>query len=331
VSRRTGRRRIAAAVGRLDLPVPFGLDGFGACLQGGRRRPVHLVAFGIAPDLFGAWIRTAAADYLYYEQQASPFHQAHIVANLAGAVLLGHRGGVRLGADAPSDSGPQLAELILGPDSRSTLTRQDTDAFAFLVLDHSSGRRVPRLAARRWLWQSRPLHTALRDVIEPDTDGGRLPVTGVRARLHQQLIQIRSAQLALRPYQDPHTVIAADAAGRAAGLTGDDLAAVTEAAVTAAALRAQHSGTRRRPAMADTSWMHRPSPDLSSEAQWLARVSRAFTRSPVVRNLATAATAGYPAPSAGRELPTGVRDSCTNLKDRARTWQARPDFRRVRG
>jgi hypothetical protein len=99
----------------------------------------------------------------------------------------------------------------------------------------------------------------------------------------------------------------AAAAGWAAGLSGDELAATIEATISAAALRAQKTGTPGRRVTVDVSWAHRPTPDLSSEAGWLARVSRAFTGSPLVHELARNGRSGDPpngaAPSVSRERP----------------------------
>jgi hypothetical protein len=132
----------------------------------------------------------------------------------------------------------------------------------------------------------RPLHAALREAVaeaEASTGGGRSTAT---LRRYQRVMEIRSAQLALRPYQDPVVPVAAGAAGREAGLSGDELAATVEATVTAAALRAQQAGAAPRRVTTDVSWAHRPTADLSSEAGSLARVSRAFTGSPPVHELA---------------------------------------------
>jgi hypothetical protein len=58
----------------------------------------------------------------------------------------------------------------------------------------------------------RPLHAALREAVaeaEASTGGGRSTAT---LRRYQRVMEIRSAQLALRPYQDPVVPVAAGAA-----------------------------------------------------------------------------------------------------------------------
>jgi hypothetical protein len=124
------------------MPVPFHLGELGARLQRGRARPLHLLPCTLAPDLFGAWIRTAAADYPCYEQQTSPLHQAHIAARLAASVLPGQQHGVPLGPGTLPAAGPELAELILGPGARNPVTRLDTGTLAFLALERA--RRCPQ-------------------------------------------------------------------------------------------------------------------------------------------------------------------------------------------
>ena len=285
--RRGTRRRLAAAAGELAMPVPFDLGEFGARLQRGRARPLHLLPFTLAPDLFGAWIRTAAADYLYYEEQTSPFHQAHVAARLAASVLLGQEPGVPLGPGVLPAVGPELAEPILGPGARNPLTQLDTETFAFLALERSRGRHARPAATRRLRRQLRPLHAALRAAVpDAETSIGGGARAGGRLRLYRRVIEIRSAQLALGAYQDPLLPVTADAAGRAAGLARDELAATVEATVITAALHAQQTGAAARRVTVDVSWAHRPKPDLSSEARWLARVSRAFAGSPLVHELA---------------------------------------------
>ena len=86
-------QRCAAVIGELDVPAPFGLSAFGACLERHTGRVAELVPVVMdagAPS--GVWLRTARADYFYYEEQTSPFHQAHIVLSLAARLLLGEIG-----------------------------------------------------------------------------------------------------------------------------------------------------------------------------------------------------------------------------------------------
>ena len=90
-----------------------------------------------------------------------------------------------------------------------------------------------------------------------------------RARLHQAVVEIRDAVLALRPYWDRRVLEAARRQADAAGLTGEDRAASVEAAVLAAALRAKAAGAPALGGGGTLEWQHRPGRDLPSEAAWL--------------------------------------------------------------
>src|SRR5260370_7227077 len=82
----------------------------------------------------GTWLQTADADYLCYEEQTSPFHQAHIVLSLAGHVLLGEATGQLVDRQLVPGLSPQLVRLMLGDDARSAVTACEAETFAFLAL-----------------------------------------------------------------------------------------------------------------------------------------------------------------------------------------------------
>jgi hypothetical protein len=274
-------RRSAAVARELALPVPFTMDELGTCLERRRRRSVRLLPMVTEPGApSGVWIGTADTDCLYYEEQTSPFHQAHIVLHLAGQMLIGDARGPAIDSRLVPSVSQQLIGLMLSGDEQDAVTRLEAETFAFLVLrqDHR-GPSAP--AARRLLRQLRPLHAATLGVF-PEV--AHLTAPGVpptaRLRLHQMVIEIRDAGLALRPYRDPQVAGAAAAAAQAEGLIGDDVAAASEAAVLASALRARTAGRPMASKPWDTSIVPPIGPDLADEAHWLARVSRALARLP---------------------------------------------------
>jgi len=141
---------------------------------------------------------------------------------------------------------------------------------------------VTESGARRRLRELRPLSAALRGAVPeviPITVGGHWP--GARLRLYQQVIGIRDAQLALRPYHDPAVHAAAVAAARTAGSTADDVAATIEAAALAAAIRAKKAGDPPKHVPRDAP-IHGGA-NLAGETAWLTMASRAFASSPLVR------------------------------------------------
>jgi len=225
----------------------------------------------------GFWLRTAAADYLYYESQTSPFHQVHILLLLTGRLLLNDGSGITFDLRLVPDLSPEMARLILGDDTQIAGTEDEAERLVFRAMKHAH-RRMPGPAARRLLRQLRPLHAALLDAV-PEAARAEVPGRpGPRVRLHRAVVEIREAVLALRPYVDPELAAAARKVMHPAGLAGDEAVAAVEASVLAAALRARASGPPVLATGGVPGWQHMPGPDLPSEAAWLARVARAFDR-----------------------------------------------------
>jgi hypothetical protein len=278
-SRRTVRQW-AVVVRQLAVPVPFELTEFRARIERHTQRVVKLIPAVMRADApSGIWLRTASADYFYYEEQTSPFHQAHIVLSLAAHVLLGDTSGASVDPRLVPDVRPALARIMIDGTASSPLTRLDAETFAFLALDYARPAPYPASLARRALRQLRPLHSALREAV-PEVTGaeacGFWP--GASFRLHRQVVQIRDAALALRPYRDPQVAAIATRAARAAGLAGGDLAAAVEASVLSAAMRARAAGDPMRNVAGYADRSPVADPDLRSESACLVKVARAFAQ-----------------------------------------------------
>ena len=150
----------------------------------------------------------------------------------------------------------------------------------------------PRLAAltglshqARLLRQLDPLWSALAVAVPTVRLGpenrSRLPWR-VAERLHRRVIEIYDARLVLRPYLDEAVGDRARERAEAAGLHGEELAAVVEAAKLRAALRARHAGVRSRQPEQPTAATEL---DEVREVEQLARVADAFARSPIVSSI----------------------------------------------
>ena len=272
-------------------------------------RAIRLVPVTIGPgNPSGLWARTAAADYIYYEQQASPFHQAHIAAHLVACVVLGPEKGASVDRRLVPNVSTELVQMILGDTVGTPVTDLEAETFAFLLLERAGLLAGLESGTGRRLREMRPLWAALREAV-PEAgcavSGGARPTA--RSRLYRRVIEIRDAALALRPYQDPATRAAATAAAIEAGLGGDDLLATVEASFLAAGVRAKTAG---RPAERGTPGTAGPAVsggvDLVSEAAWLVKVSRAFASSPLVRELAGGESA-VPPPAQSAPSSLGER------------------------
>jgi len=277
--RQTGLHH-AHLIQELAVPALFELREFRACLEKLTGRVVELVPVVMEPGVpSGIWLRTAGADYLYYEEQTSPFHQAHIVLALAAQLLLSDAADPSVDPRLMPDVSPELMRLMLGATACSQVTQREAEELAFMALEHARPVSYPQPLARRALRQLRPLHAALREAV-PEIAATAAP--GIwptpSGRLHRQVIQIRDAALALRPYRDPEAASAATRAACAAGLTGDELAATAEAAVLAPAVCAWKSGRPAPRTPGRTGGLPVLGPDLRSETAWLVKVSRAFAQ-----------------------------------------------------
>jgi hypothetical protein len=266
----------------LAVAAPFELEEFRACLQRHSGRPVHLVPASLpAGSPSGVCCRTAGADYLYYEGQTSSFHQAHILVCLAAHVILDGELRPRVDPRLTPDVSPQLAELMLGAMDCAPVGERDAERFAVRALDRAGVLACPPPVAWSFLRQLSPLHAALLQAIPEAARPIGYPAPGpARVRLHRHVVEIRDAALALRPYRTQRAAADAATAARAAGLAGDPYAASVEAGALAAAIAACKTGPPQVGQPEDTRWRlpYEPRPDLRSEAGWLARVSRAFTR-----------------------------------------------------
>jgi hypothetical protein len=266
----------------LAAAAPFELDQFRACLQRHSGRPVHLVPASLpAGSPSGVCCRTASTDYLYYEVRTSPFHQAHILVCLAAHVILDGEPQPWVDPRLIPDVSPQLAELMLGAVGCAPVGDQDAEAFAVRALDRAGVLACPPSVARWFLRQLDPLHAALLHAVpEAARHTGYFAPGPARVRLHRRVVEIRDAALALRPYRTQRAAADAAAVARAAGLAGEPYAACVEAGALAAAIAARKIGPPRVSQPEDIRWRlpYEPRADLRSEAGWLARVSRAFTR-----------------------------------------------------
>jgi len=137
-------------------------------------------------------------------------------------------------------------------------------------------------------WRLHPLWATLRQAV-PQIELPRQPGTrfNIRYRLHRRVIEIRDAQLILKPYWHADISELATVAARSARLTAERRRAVVEAAVIVTALSARRQGTPARRDRASPEHASAAlSNDLHAEAAHLILVSQAMRRSRIVRHLA---------------------------------------------
>ena len=136
------KRRHAALIRELQVPVPFDLGQFVSGLERQRNRPIRLRPFSSAPGCpCGLWIGTADADYIYHEAGTTPFHATHIALHELAHMLLGHQHSAaweQLISLLAPDVDQALIRLILGRSAYGTEEERDAETLASLILSSAA-------------------------------------------------------------------------------------------------------------------------------------------------------------------------------------------------
>ncbi len=196
---------------------------------------------------------------------------------IRAAVIIVATSGVRV-------TGPEIAGIALAQGIAILLMIGGVTVGAWFPVLASAVRRAWTWSA---YWRLRPLWAALSRAVPqvtlPPQPGTRL---NARYRLHRRVIEIRDAQLELRPYWRGSVAAQAADAARAAGLPGSGRDAVVEAALTVTGINARLRG---EPARDDQVPAEPAGPvpgnDLGAETARLLLVSRALRYSPIVQAL----------------------------------------------
>lgn len=148
MNREQSRRECEALVDAIDLPDPFDLAEMCARLGRDLGRPIVLMSHAmVVGGLCGTWMRTAQADYVFYEQDTSRLHQQHIVFHELGHLLRRHEPVKILDADLARIMAPTLRPAegfrVLGRDSYSDDDEFDAELIATL-LQRRIGRQTVR-------------------------------------------------------------------------------------------------------------------------------------------------------------------------------------------
>jgi hypothetical protein len=151
---------------------------------------------------------------------------------------------------------------------------------------------LARLLRQAWLWSAywrlyplwHLLCQAVPEVELPLDPGMRW---NIRYRLHRRIIEIRDAQLILRPYSIRVLVRLATAMAQESGLSSNRVAAVAEAVTIVSALRFRVRGSMgRHNCVPENRFGALPSNDMYAEAYGLILVSWAVRRSRIVQRAA---------------------------------------------
>ena len=84
------RARCEALVRTLELPARLDLETLVAAVAARRQRALVLCPVRGRPVPCGMWVAADSRDYIFYEADTSPLHQAHIILHELAHALLGH-------------------------------------------------------------------------------------------------------------------------------------------------------------------------------------------------------------------------------------------------
>ena len=135
------RKRCAARIHDLPIPIPFDTQIFVSSLADCRSRPIVLCPMVLRGESFGAWIAEPSVDVVFYEERAAPLHQRHIILHELGHILCDHKGldetalAVLLSGTDPSE------KLLRAPQGNrySDEEEQEAEMIATLILTRISG------------------------------------------------------------------------------------------------------------------------------------------------------------------------------------------------
>ncbi|MER7077459.1 hypothetical protein SAMN02982929_06532 [Saccharopolyspora kobensis] len=143
-----------------------------------------------------------------------------------------------------------------------------------------------------------PLWNRLADELPQITLPAGMVAPNAQFALYRRVVEIRDAQLVLRPYVHPEVSAWARRAADEAGLDERAAHQTAEAACLVTALDAHAAGHRHQPEPDETSAPYRGvASDTRTEANWLIKVSRAAERSPIVAQVRDRARADLPDPA----------------------------------
>lgn len=133
------RRRCRRLLTELDIRPPLEVATLCRRVGAQRGKPIRLIAHAIpVPGPFGAWVATATADYILYQQETTRSHQDHIILHELGHILAGHRSEERddaLTGQLPGVLTPDVVRRGLRRTSYDTAEEREAETVASIILE----------------------------------------------------------------------------------------------------------------------------------------------------------------------------------------------------
>jgi len=149
------RRRCAALVRDLPMPVPFDARTLCEQVAAQRGRPIRLMPMEGLSGVCGVWVATATSDLIFYEQVTTPPHQEHIILHELGHLLCDHhRSPDALGLPVEQllpSLDPELVQRVLGRAGYTSEEEREAELLASMIRErarsHGGGTLTDRLHA----------------------------------------------------------------------------------------------------------------------------------------------------------------------------------------
>jgi hypothetical protein len=132
------RARCDAKLHALGLPETIELGALIATIGARRQRPIVLCPVRGRAMPCGMWVAVDARDYIFFETDTSPLHQAHIKLHELAHLLLGHQSARLLDLDFLQALLPDLSahvlQSVLERASYATVEEREAELLASLLL-----------------------------------------------------------------------------------------------------------------------------------------------------------------------------------------------------
>jgi hypothetical protein len=145
--RRALRRRCQRLIDELAIPQPITMMRLVTAVAERQGKSIELSAVA-APEtsFFGMLVRTPAADFILYDEDATPLHQFHIVAHEIGHLLLRHRSPQRADPaqirDIAPDLSRRLVENVLESAIPTDQQEKEAEAFALRIITRATAAQI---------------------------------------------------------------------------------------------------------------------------------------------------------------------------------------------
>jgi hypothetical protein len=138
------RKRCQRVVDLLGLPQPFSLELFLSQLESRRGRRIRLMPIQTHIALSGQcglWIETEDVDFIFYDEDTTPFHQRLIIEHECAHIICADPESGMAAESLKIDEllphlDPSLIQRVLGRDCYTDAQEEEAEMIASLIMSH---------------------------------------------------------------------------------------------------------------------------------------------------------------------------------------------------